>query len=235
MIHSSLQVILCVAAVGLLSAAQPAAAALTSTQQNLIPIAAFTAEGNIDALRSALKKGLDNGLSVSETRDALVQLYAYTGFPRSLTALNELVNLLNERKAAGITDREGPKAAPRLSPSEVRAVGTAVQTRLIGRPASGPVYDFVPDIDTYLKEHLFGDIFATGILDDKTREIVTVSALAALPAPVQLRSHLNVCLNVGLTPEDLRTYAERMKSAVGAAEGRLAEDTVKAVLQNRQH
>ena len=236
MIHSSLRPGLCAAvATGILATSQPTAATLTTTQQNLIPIAAFTAEGNTTALRKALKKALDNGLSVSEARDALVQLYAYAGFPRSLTALSELVSLLNERQTAGIADKEGPKAAPRLSPSEVRKVGTAVQTRLIGRPAAGPVYDFAPDIDTYLKEHLFGDIFSTGILDDKTREIVTVSALAALPAPVQLRSHLNVCLNVGLTPDDLRAYAERMKSAVGTTEGRLAEESVKTVLQNHQH
>lgn len=183
-----------------LAAALPAAAALTPQQAALIPIAAFTAQGNTAALRQALAAGLDQGLAVSEARDALVQLYAYTGFPRSLTALSELVSLLKERQATGLHDAEGPKAAPRLNPSQVRAVGTAVQTRLIGRPAAGPVYDFAPDIDTYLKEHLFGDIFASGILDDKTREIVTVSALAALPAPQQLRSHLNVCFNKRQSP-----------------------------------
>ena len=37
------------------------------------------------------------------------------------------------------------------------------------------------------------------------------SALAALPAPAQLRSHLNVCMNVGLTPEELSRFAEELK------------------------
>ena len=80
--------------------------------------------------------------------------------------------------------------------TNIRELGTKVQTELIGRPAAGPVYDFSPEIDTYLKEHLFGDIFASDVLDHQAREIATVSALASLPAPTQLRSHLNVCLNV---------------------------------------
>ncbi len=108
-----------------------------------------------------------------------------------------------------------------------------MQTRLIGRPAAGPVYDFAPEIDTYLKEHLFGDIFASGILDDKTREIVTVSALAALPAPQQLRSHLNVCFNVGFSETDLKAYVRRLHEAVGHTEGDLARTTLSTVVKAR--
>ena len=108
-----------------------------------------------------------------------------------------------------------------------------MQTRLIGRPAAGPVYDFAPEIDTYLKEHLFGDIFASGILDDKTREIVTVSALAALPAPQQLRSHLNVCFNVGFCETDLKAYVRRLHEAVGHTEGDLARTTLSTVVKAR--
>lgn len=226
---------LCLSAglMALLLAVQPASAELTQRQKALIPISAFTANGDTESLRTALKNGLDNGLTISEARDALVQLYAYAGFPRSLTALTELVDLLNQRKASGIRDPEGPKANPRPDPSKVRAIGTATQTQLIGRPASGPVYDFAPEIDTYLKEHLFGDIFSSGILDHKTREIVTVSALASLPAPRQLRSHLNACLNVGLTPSDLQSFVAVLKNTTNKTAGQLAETTLQTVLSER--
>ena len=163
--------------------------------------AAFTATGDTTALQGSLKKALDAKLSISELRDALVQLYAYCGFPRSLTALSVLLSLVNERKTEGIKDLEGPKRNPRPAPEKLNAVGTAVQTRLVGAPVRGALFDFAPDIDAYLKEHLFGDIFSSGILDDKTREVLTISALAALPAPAQLTSHIAIGMNVGLTEE----------------------------------
>lgn len=83
----------------------------------------------------------------------------------------------------------------------------------MGRPVAGPVYTFSPNIDTYLKDHLFGAIFANDVLNRRERELATVSALAALPAPAQLRSHLNVCMNVGLTPEDFPHLPKNSKKS----------------------
>jgi 4-carboxymuconolactone decarboxylase len=62
--------------------------ALNQKQQCIIPIAAFTAEGDIAPLKPALNQGLDAGLTVNEIKEVLVHLYAYTGFPRSLNALS---------------------------------------------------------------------------------------------------------------------------------------------------
>lgn len=104
----------------------------------------------------------------------------------------------------------------------------------MGRPVAGPVYTFSPNIDTYLKDHLFGAIFANDVLNRRERELATVSALAALPAPAQLRSHLNVFMNVGLTPEELSRFAEELKKNVGEREGKLAQDTLKTVLETRR-
>ncbi len=198
-------------------------ATLSARHEHFVLVAAFTALGNTTQLRQALAAALDAKLSISELRDALVQLYAYCGFPRSLTALSELLSLLNERKAAGIVDIEGQKANPRPAPEKLHEVGTATQTRLVGAPVKGALFDFAPDIDAYLKEHLFGDIFSTGILDDATREIVTVAALAALPAPAQLASHLQIAQNVGVRPKALTGLAATLKLHVGKNEGELVE------------
>jgi len=54
---------------------------LTPRQQALSAIAACEAKGDQVALAAALNEGLDTGLSVSEAKEALSQLYAYTGFP----------------------------------------------------------------------------------------------------------------------------------------------------------
>jgi hypothetical protein len=46
-----------------------------------------------------LNDGLNAGLSISEIKETLVQMYAYSGFPRSLNGLNTLLAVLEARKA----------------------------------------------------------------------------------------------------------------------------------------
>src|SRR5450830_121308 len=109
-----------------------------STRQEAIPtIAAFTAMGNLPQLNVALKEGLDAELTISETKEILVQMYAYTGFPRSLNALAEFMNVLAERKQQGITDESGREPMPVPSGAELLALGTANQTQLAGAPVKG--------------------------------------------------------------------------------------------------
>jgi len=67
---------------------------LSATQQALVPIAAFAAVGDMTKFNRALNQGLDAGLTISDAREVLVQLYAYAGFPRSLNALTELMTVL---------------------------------------------------------------------------------------------------------------------------------------------
>ena len=61
---------------------------LSAQQQRIIPMAAFTANGDLDKLRPALHAGLEAGLTVHEIKEILVQMYAYVGFPRSLNGIN---------------------------------------------------------------------------------------------------------------------------------------------------
>ena len=63
---------------------------LTTKEQALVAIAANEARGDMSGLKSALSDGFNGGLTVSEAKEALSQLYAYTGFPRSLNALGAL-------------------------------------------------------------------------------------------------------------------------------------------------
>ncbi len=124
---------------------------LNGKQQSIIPIAAFTAKGDTEKLKGALAEGLQNGMAGNEIKEVLVQMYAYTGFPRSLTGLNTLIALLDERKAQGIHDELGRDAAPLPANANIRELGTAHQTAVIGRHASCRVYEFEPVIDTFLK------------------------------------------------------------------------------------
>jgi len=139
---------------------------LSASQQAIPLIAASMASSQMDKLNAALNQGLDAGLTINETKEILVQLYAYTGFPRSLNALNELMKVVEARKQRGIKDVEGKEpVAPIPVGDELRRVGTANQTKISGAPVQGPLFDFAPVINQFLQAHLFGDIFARDNLD----------------------------------------------------------------------
>ncbi|HAK35787.1 MAG TPA: carboxymuconolactone decarboxylase [Pantoea sp.] len=177
---------------------------LTAPQKQTVAIAASAATGDIPALNAALHQGLDAGLTISDCREILVQLYAYAGFPRSLNALAELMKVVEARREQGKNDAEGNTPGPLSKPEEMLAVGTQNQTTLAGGPVKGALFDFAPAIDSYLKVHLFGDIFSRDNLDWKRRELATVGALAAMTGvESQLKAHLNISRNVGLTDAQL--------------------------------
>ena len=206
---------------------------LSARQQAIVPIAAFAAAGDISGLSTALHQGLDAGMTVSDAREVLVQVYAYAGFPRSLNALGELMKVLEARRQQGIEDAPGRvPSRPIPKGDALRTAGAANQTKLAGAPVKGPLFDFAPAIDEYLKTHLFGDIFERDNLDWQSRELATVAALAVTPGvESQLRSHMAASLRVGLSAAQLRQLIQLLgEQGDAAAAKRAAEalDTVQA-------
>jgi len=150
-------------------------------------------------------------LSISDAKEILVQLYAYAGFPRSLNALGTLMTVLDARRQRGVQDTAGRAPGPVPTGKDLLALGTANQTKLSGAPVKGPLFDFAPAIDEYLKTHLFGDIFGRDNLDWPSRELATVGALSALTGvESQLQAHVRISLNVGLTLPQLRSAADAL-------------------------
>lgn len=213
-----------------------AAQSLSRTQQAIAPIAAATAVGDMPRLHAALDRGLDAGLTVSDAKEVLVQLYAYAGFPRSLNALGELMKVLDARRQRGVQDARGrDPATPIPAGKELLAVGTANQTKLSGAPVRGPLFEFVPQVDEYLKTHLFGDIFARDNLDWQSRELATVSALAAMAGvESQLRAHVRFSLNVGLTGAQLRQLAQALAAGGQPEAARRAHAAIQQVLPDQR-
>jgi alkylhydroperoxidase/carboxymuconolactone decarboxylase family protein YurZ len=207
---------------------------LNAKQQGIIPIAAFTANGNQEKLRNALNKGLDAGLTVNEIKEVLVQMYAYTGFPRSLNGLNTFIAVLEEREAKGIKDELGREPSPLPTNKSRVEIGTEIQTGLMGAPNTARYTVFSPAIDEFLKGHLFADIFGRDNLDYQSREIATISALASLEGVnAQLRGHFNVGLNTGLTENQLKNIISVLEAEVGKKEAANARVVLNGFLSNR--
>lgn len=189
---------------------------ISPRRQGLAAIAALEAKGDLPALEKALSAALDNGLTVSEAKEALSQLYAYTGFPRSLNALSTLQRVLAQRESAGIHDAPGRDADPMPAGYDALKQGAEVQASLFGGPVRN---EFSPAADYYLKAHLFGDIFARNNLAHADREFVTVSAISALPGcEPQLIAHVSAARAVGVTDAELRALPSLLEEKVGPAE-----------------
>lgn len=187
---------------------------LSAAKVAIGPIAASMATGHMSALAAALNQGFDAGLSIAEAKEVLVQLYAYAGFPRALNALGEMMKVLDERRSRGLKDAPGREAGPVPTGAALLETGAANQTQLSGAPVVGPLFEFAPAIDRFLKTHLFGDIFARDNLDWPSRELATVAALSALQGgEPQLRAHIRISLNTGLTVDQLRQLAEALRAS----------------------
>lgn len=208
-----------------------AAKTLTEKEKRIVTVAAFTAAGEMESLKAEFPKALDAGLTVNEIREILIQMYAYAGFPRSLNGLGAFVEVLQERKARGIDDPVGMDATPLPEGTDMNAYGERVRNELAGldisqNPAAWA--RFAPVVDDFLKEHLFGAIFARDVLDHRQRELATIGALSAMRGTEgQLRFHLNFSLNTGLTIEQLQDFVLVLEENVGAQEA----ETARALVQ----
>ncbi len=179
------------------SAIMANAAELTAKENTIVDIGAWTARGEQDKLVAAFKAGFGAGLTLNEAKELVGQLYAYCGFPRALNAAGTLMKVADEVKPTEGSAADMPRGS---LGGKALELGTANQTKLCGRPVKGALFDFHPQLDEYLKTHLFGDIFARDVLDWRTREIVTIAALAARPetAP-QMKAHIAIGKVNGIT------------------------------------
>jgi len=212
--------------------------ALSPKQKSIVSISAFTANGDLEKLKTALSEGLEAGLTVNEIKEILVQLYAYTGFPRSLNGIHTFMAVMDERQKRGMKDEMGKEASPLPAGMNKDEYGARVRAKLSGSnvvpPPSG-YQVFAPAIDTFLKEHLFADIFARDNLDIQIRELVTISALASMTGTAgQLRSHLRAAMNTGLTESQMKDFITVLAAKVGKKEAESANQVLTAVLQSRK-
>lgn len=211
---------------------------LDARQQAIVTIAAFTTSGELERLKPALIEGLDAGLTVNEVKEVLVQMYAYAGFPRSLSGIWTFMAVMDERKAQGIKDEEGRDASPIPADLDRDAYGASVRAELSGLKevptTEAPYQKFAPIIDTYLKEHLFGDIFARDILTYQERELATIACLARLGGVEgPLNFHMGAAMNTGLTEGQLHGFIDVLAAKVDETVAKKAGAVLEKVLAAR--
>ena len=167
--------------VALLMMATADAQTLTERQKRLAACACLMAQGDMNRLEPTVRMALDKGVTINELKEAFSQLYAYTGFPRSLNALGVLSKVLEDKQANWLEGKPWKRPAEWDDAKKAYELGVKNQTQLSGKPFN-----------------YFGDIFAGDQLSAADREIVTVAALSGLEgvAP-QLAAHKQSAVNMG--------------------------------------
>lgn len=211
---------------------------LNEKEKSIIIISSLAAKGDLEKLKSGLQEGLDAGLTVNEIKEVLVHLYAYCGFPRSIRGLQTFMEVLKDRVAKGINDTTGKAASPVNTGNSKYERGKKVLGELTKMPQPNTLSGysaFAPVIDSFLKEHLFADIFERDILTYAQRELVTISVIATIGnADPMLQSHLAISLNVGITSEQLKEFVKIIKTTVGKKNAKSAGAVLEQVLKSRQ-
>lgn len=204
---------------------------LDKKEQSIIEISALTAIGDTEKLKTALNLGLDNGLTINEINEVLAQIYAYAGFPRSLGGIFTFMKVVEDRKAQGIKDEQGQESSAVPKDLNKDEYGAKVRAKLAGQttiPQPSGYQVFSPIIDTYLKEHLFADIFIRDILNHKQRELSTISVLAALGNVTgPLKFHLKASQNVGWTKDELLDFANVIENTLSKEEANVVRNLLK--------
>lgn len=193
---------------------------ITKKEQSIIEISVLTTIGDKDKLAIYLNSGLDNGLTINEINEVLIQIYAYAGFPRSLGGIFTFMKVVEDRKVKGIIDEVGKESSvfPKEYLEDKDLYGAKIRAMLAGQktiPEPSGYRVFSPTIDKFLKEHLFADIFVRDILTHKQRELSTISVLSALGnVNGPLKFHLKASINTGWTKEELKEFVKVLENCL---------------------
>jgi len=228
---------ICTALLGLSAAYAQTDDKEAAKRRQITTISAYTAKGDLEKLKTELNAGLDSGLTINQTKEVLVHLYAYCGFPRSLRGIQTLMTVIDERKAKGIKDEVGSEATPITDTRSRFDRGEEIQIKITGRSVEelrGGYAAFSPEIGAFLKEHLFADLFERDVLTFQQREIATVSALIGMGgAEPMVKSHFIGSLNVGVTEEELRQLVSVIETQVDKKDADAARPILEEVLSSR--
>lgn len=153
-------------------------------------------------LKAHAAAALNVGVTPVELRETVYLCAPFIGFPKTLNALATINDVFKERGISLPLDAQGT-----VTEKDRNEKGAAIQNILYPKGIKDAMKN-VPgslgsDVERFLTEYCFGDIYTRNGLDIKTRELLAYCVLTTLEAESQLRSHLQGNLAVGNTKETL--------------------------------
>lgn len=90
-----------------------------------------------------------------------------------------------------------------------------------------------PELMTILQRFIFGEVFYIGNLNDKIRELITITATATNQTLPQLKAHTNAALNIGVKPIEIREVVYQLAPFIGYPKVLNALDTINSVFKSK--
>ena len=211
--------------------------ALSAREQAIVAVASYTGKGDLEHLKPALSQALDAGMTINEVNEVLIHAYAYSGFPRSLRAIQTFMQVVDERKANGKNNVVGREVTPINDRRSRYERGRDVLAQMSGVSADAPKAGyavFAPTVERFLKEHLFADLFERDLLTYRERELATVSILAGVGGVEPMAySHMSICLNLGVTPQQLSALLNIIEINLGEASSESLREVLKQLTEQK--
>ena len=175
---------------------------LTMQQREMITCATLATMQTLPQLKAHAGAALNVGVSPGELREVMYLTAPFIGFPKMLNAVATVNEVFKER---GISLPLEPQGT--VTEADRHEKGKAIQDKLypggISSVMDGVPGDLGKDVERFLTDYFFGEIYSRGALDLKTRELLGYCILTTLEAESQLKSHYHGNINVGNKPETL--------------------------------
>lgn len=175
---------------------------LTLKQREMITCITLASMQTLPQLKAHAAAALNVGVTPEELREVMYLTAPFIGFPKMLNAVGAVNEVFAGRGIAL------PLPGQTTVTEESRhTTGEEIQQRLYPGGISGAMEgvpgDLGQDVERFLTDYFFGEIYSRGALDLKTRELLGYCALVTIGADSQLKSHYHGNLNAGNSPETL--------------------------------
>lgn len=175
---------------------------LTLKQREMITCITLATMQTLPQLKAHARAALQVGVTPEELCEVMYLTAPFIGFPKMLNAVAVMNEVFQELGISLPLKKQGT-----VTEETRHTTGKGIQDRLypggIASVIEGLPGDMGKDVEQFLTDYFFGEIYSRGALDLQTRELLGYCALATLEAESQLHSHYHGNINVGNSPETL--------------------------------
>lgn len=175
---------------------------LTVKLREMITCITLATMQTLPQLKAHAGAALNVGVTPEELREVMYLTAPFIGFPKMLNAVAAVNEVLKERGIPLPLEKQGT-----VTEDTRHVTGKAIQDKLypggIASVMEGLPDDMGKNVERFLTDYFFGEIYSRGAIDLQTRELLGYCVLATLEAESQLQSHYHGNINVGNAPETL--------------------------------
>ena len=175
---------------------------LTLKQREMITCVTLATMQTLPQLKAHAGAALNVGVTPVELREVMYLTAPFIGFPKMLNAVATVNEVFKERGISLPLEKQGT-----VTEETRHETGKAIQDKLypggIASVMEGVPGDMGKDVEQFLTDYFFGDIYSRDALDLQTRELLGYCVLTTLEAESQLHSHYHGNINAGNSPETL--------------------------------